>query len=144
MAPSRGLHLQRTCKCCGCLCAACVWSHLWVSVLSFPSSYSAAKVCTSSEEPPLPCWHTSTIAPWREQKKGLAAGFKKKKTRHAWQKQYKNTSYTCSSGPVWCDKKPSHGLRGTSDSWRTCIGTAQSNSYHFSWHAMYHWAEREL
>lgn len=100
----------------------CVWSYLWLLMFTFMSSYSAAKVCVSSQERVLLCWHTHTIPPWREQKKGLAAGLKKK-SRHAWQQQYKHIFYhTCSSGPVWCDKNHHIGW----EAWQTVGRHAQA------------------
>lgn len=58
-----------------------------------------------------------------------------KKSRHAWQQQY-NTYPTTHASVVACDmiKTTSHRLRGVAGSWKTCTGTAQSDSYHFSWH----------
>lgn len=51
----------------------CVWSVMF----TFVSSYSVAKVCVSSKEPVLLCWHDAHMSPPREQKKGLTGGFKK-------------------------------------------------------------------
>lgn len=99
----------------------CVWSYLWPLYVYFRVFILRCKVCVSSEETVLLCWHMNTIPPWWEQKKGLAAGFKK--SRHAWQQQYKHSSYhTCSSGPVWCDKNHHIGW----EAWQTVGRHAQA------------------
>lgn len=89
------------------------------------SSCSAANVCVSSEETILLCWHTGTIPPWQEQKKGLAAGLK----RNLDMLDNNNTSTPstniCSSGPVWCDKN--HHMRGW-EAWQTVGRHAQTHS----------------
>lgn len=139
-------HLPDHCVCVSACDFVCVWSYLGLSVFTFRAFTLSCKsvrvfrgagfaVLTHERHPTL------TGA-----EKRISAGLKKKKkkrSRHAWQQQYKNTSFlTCFSGPVWCDMKH-HRLRGKADSWKTCTGTAQSNSYHFSWHTMYHLTEKK-
>lgn len=55
--------------------------------------------------------------------KRISRRFKKKKSRHAWQQQYKHTSYhTCSTSPVWCDKNHHIGW----EAWQTVGRHAQT------------------
>ena len=104
-------------------------------------------VCVSSEETVLLCWHMNFIPPWRGAEKRISGRLKKKKekkSRHAWQQQYKNSSYhTCSSGPVWCDKNHHIGW----EAWQTVGRQAQTQhspkDISFSWHTMFCWAEKE-
>lgn len=87
-------------------------------ITAFMFSYWAERLCAAL----LCCWHMNAIPAWREQKKGLAAGLKKK-SRHAWQQQYKHTSYhTCSTSPVWCDKNHHIGW----EAWQTVGRHAQT------------------
>lgn len=115
----------------------CVWLYAWLFMFTFIFSYSAAKVCMSSEETFFAVLTYERPPSWREQKKGLVAGLKKKKNRHAWQQQYKYTSYlTCSSGRVWYDKNHHIGWEARQPVGRHAQTQHNPNSYHYSWHTL--------